>query len=133
MAKSETLEVTALIVEKVTLYCPHCEVKQNCSFSNPDGKTFECDHCGELFLISLEYTGVKMAKELPKLTPPSIVDWVNKMENYHHVAQLGDLPYDASLSDIKDAYDSERNTLQGIGEAIEMLAHTNLWPEIDDQ
>ncbi|NRB81576.1 MAG: hypothetical protein HRU38_23435 [Saccharospirillaceae bacterium] len=54
MAKSEILEVTALIAEEVTLLCPHCQVKQGGFFSNPQGGTFKCDDCGTAYKVHPE-------------------------------------------------------------------------------
>jgi hypothetical protein len=70
-----------------------------------------------------------MATKLPKLTPTEIKEWVRQIEKYHPVGHLAVLPFDASLPEIKEAYESDRDTLIGIGEALMEAARWSAWPD----
>ena len=53
---------------------------------------------------------------LPKKTPKQVISWVEKVEGFYLTQELRQLNYNATLQEIKAAYDSDRSTLIGIGE-----------------
>ncbi|MEZ8198492.1 hypothetical protein [Vibrio splendidus] len=54
---------------------------------------------------------------------------MRNIEQYHPVGNLAVLPYDASLREIKEAFESDRETLIGIGEALKEAASWSAWPD----
>lgn len=68
-----------------------------------------------------------MEKVLPKLTPSEIREWVSSIENFHSISALYDLPFDATLKQIEDAFNSDRSVLIGIGEEIMSRAKWDAW------
>lgn len=69
----------------------------------------------------------KMTTKLPKLTPPEIKKWVDSVEAFCPVMALSDLPKNATLEQIEDAFFSDRSTLMGIGEALMERAKWDAW------
>lgn len=70
---------------------------------------------------------------LPKLTPPEIIEWVNSVEKYHSVGLLRALPNNASINQIKEAFDADRNTLTGIGEDLKEAARWDAWSSYEER
>lgn len=64
---------------------------------------------------------------LPVKTPKEIVDWVRKIEAHLSVNCLAQLPKNATLKEIKEAFDTDRSTLIGIGEDIYENARWDAW------
>lgn len=66
---------------------------------------------------------------LPKNTPKQVISWVKKVEGFYLTQELRQLSYDATLNEIKAAYDSDRSKLIGIGEGLYEAARWDAWPE----
>ncbi len=66
---------------------------------------------------------------LPKNTPKQVISWVKKVEGFYLTQELRQLDYNATLHEIKAAYDSDRSTLMGIGEELHEAAKWDAWPE----
>jgi len=64
---------------------------------------------------------------LPAKTPKEIVEWVKNVETYYSVNCLAELSERSSIEEIKAAFDADRNTLIGIGEAISDCAGWDAW------
>lgn len=75
-----------------------------------------------------EYFEDAAAKEIiyPKLMPKSLIAWIVGVERYHQVNKLLSLSYDASIDEIKSAYEEDRYTLIGIGEELMEQAKANV-------
>ncbi len=70
-----------------------------------------------------------MTTKLPKLTPAEIKEWVRSVEQYHPVGVLATLHFDASAQDIKQAFETDRDTLIGVGESLAEAAKWAAWPD----
>jgi hypothetical protein len=68
-----------------------------------------------------------MATKLPKLTPLEIKEWVDSVQEIYPVSVLFNLPENATLEQIEEAYGSDRSTLMGIGEELMERAKWNAW------
>ncbi len=68
-----------------------------------------------------------MPTKLPKLTPPEVKEWVESVEAFYPVSVLSDLPENATLEEIEEAFGSDQSTLMGIGEALMERAKWDAW------
>lgn len=73
-----------------------------------------------------------MSTTLPKKTPQVVREWVRNVEQYHPVGALATLGDNASLQEIREAYEADKATITGIGEALLTAAQWNAWPDSDD-
>jgi len=64
---------------------------------------------------------------LPLKTPKEIVEWVSKIETHIPVNCLAHLPKNATLKQIQEAFETDRDTLIGIGENIYENARWDAW------
>jgi len=68
-----------------------------------------------------------LPKKLPKLTPQEIKEWVDSVEDFYPVSALKDLPENANLEQIEEAFGTDRSTLMGIGETLMERAKWDAW------